>query len=180
MKPLQALRHWAGQSLLRRLWLSTTLMVALVGACTGAVSYALGYVEANRLQDVQLRQVAALVHAGGQMPDATLLTRAAEVDQDARIVVQRLGAPGGLPLPAGLAPGMHVLRAAGQEIWEPLGPVPMARHGGIIEASVPLADLGVYRGASLSLVIVLARDGVAAELLPACGQLTFTLETFAV
>ncbi len=115
MKPLQTLRHWAGQSLLRRLWLSTTLMVALVGACTGAVSYALGYVEANRLQDVQLRQVAALVHAGGQMPDATLLTRAAEVDQDARIVVQRLGAPGGLPLPAGLAPGMHVLRAAGQE-----------------------------------------------------------------
>lgn len=115
MSPVQALRHWAGQSLLRRLWLSTTLMVALVGVCTGAVSYVLGYVEANRLQDVQLRQVAALVHAGGPMPEATLPARAPEIDQDARIVVQRLGAPGGLPLPAGLAPGMHVLRADGQQ-----------------------------------------------------------------
>ena len=113
MTAVQALRHWAGQSLLRRLWLSTTLMVALVGVCTGAVSYVLVYVEANRLQDVQLRQVAALVHAGGPMPEATLPARAPEIDQDARIVVQRLGAPGGLPLPAGLAPGMHVLRADG-------------------------------------------------------------------
>lgn len=114
MNALRALRDWAGQSLLRRLWLWTTLMVALVGAGTAGASYVLGYLAANRLQDAQLRQVAALARAGGQLPDATLLARAAEVDQDARIVVQRLGRPGGLPLPARLTPGMHVLRAAGQ------------------------------------------------------------------
>lgn len=115
MNPVASLRRWSRRSLLRRLWLWTTLIVGLVGASTAAVSYLLGYLEANRLQDTQLRQVAALVHAGGQLPDATLLARAAERDQDARIVVQRLGAAGGLALPATLAPGMHVVRAAGEQ-----------------------------------------------------------------
>ena len=115
MNPVASLRRWSRRSLLRRLWLWTTLIVRLVGASTAAVSYLLGYIEANRLQDTQLRQVAALVHAGGQLPDATLLARAAERDQDARIVVQRLGVPGGLALPPRLAPGMHVVRAAGEQ-----------------------------------------------------------------
>ena len=75
--------------------------------------------------------------------------------------------------------GAYLLRAAGQEIWEPIGPVPLARSMNVIETSVPLADLGVHRGAWLSLIVVLARDGIAAELLPASGQLTFTLESFA-
>ena len=115
MKPLAGLRRWSRRSLLRRLWLWTTLIVALVGASTAVVSYVFGYMEANRLQDAQLRQMAELVHGGDQLPDASRLARAAEIDRDARIVVQRLGAPGGLPLPAHLAPGMHVLHAAGQQ-----------------------------------------------------------------
>ncbi len=115
MNPLAALRAWSRRSLLRRLWLWTTLIVALVGVSTAAVSYVFGYMEANRLQDAQLRQMAELVHVGGHLPDANRLARAAEVDKDARIVVQRLGAPGGLALPTDLAPGMHVVRAAGQQ-----------------------------------------------------------------
>ncbi len=114
MSPLGMLRAWSRRSLLRRLWLWTTLIVALVGASTAAVSYVLGYLEANRLQDAQLRQVAALLGTGARLPDATLLARAAEVDRDARVVVQRLGTRRGLALPADLAPGMHVVRAGGQ------------------------------------------------------------------
>lgn len=133
LNPAGPLRRWSRRSLLRRLWLWTTLIVALVGASTAALSYLLGYLEANRLQDTQLRQVAAMVHAGGRLPDATLLARAAEVDQDARIVVQRLGRAGGLPLPSTLAPGMHVVRAAGQE-WrvfvraDPAGAIAVAQR----------------------------------------------------
>ncbi len=110
--PWAALRRWARQSLLRRLWLWTTLIVVAVGATTTAASYLLGYLAANALQDAQLREIASLAAAPARLPDGVLRT-APGVDGDARVVAQRLGSRGGLPLPADLAPGMHVLRAAG-------------------------------------------------------------------
>jgi len=116
MRALAALRHWAAQSLLRRLWLWTTVSVVAVGLGTAALSYFFGYQEANELQDAQLRQIASLVHRWGSFPDNAVSPAGADVDKDARIVVQRLGAPvgpQGLQLPANLAEGMHVVQSGG-------------------------------------------------------------------
>lgn len=116
MSPLAALRHWGAQSLLRRLWLWMTVSVVLVGLGTAALSYFFGYQEANELQDTQLRQIASLAHRWGNVPDSALNPAGADVDKDARIVVQRLGAPvaaNGLQLPANLADGMHVVQSGG-------------------------------------------------------------------
>ncbi len=112
---LDGLRCWAGRSLLRRLWLWTAAIVAACGVLAAALSYLLGYDEANALQDAQLRQIAALVHGWGALPAAVL--RGGD-DTDARIVVQPLDAPvprGGLQLPATLHEGMQQVRVGGVE-----------------------------------------------------------------
>ncbi|CUA96166.1 ATP-binding protein [Thiomonas bhubaneswarensis] len=116
MKPIAALRHWAAQSLLRRLWLWMTVSVVVVGLGTTALSYFFAYQEANELQDAQLRQIASLVHRWGGLPTVALDPAGADVDPDARVVVQKLGAPigaHGLQLPAGLQDGMHVVESGG-------------------------------------------------------------------
>jgi len=116
MSPLAALRHWGAQSLLRRLWLWMTVSVVAVGLGTAALSYVFGYQEANELQDAQLRQIASLVHRWGNFPDSALNPAGADVDKDARIVVQRLGTSAdknGLQLPAHLPDGMHVVESGG-------------------------------------------------------------------
>ena len=116
MKPLARLRHWGAQSLLRRLWLWMTVSVVVVGLGTAALSYFFGYQEANELQDAQLRQIASLVHRWGSVPSGALDPAGADVDKDARIVVQRLGASvgtQGLHLPPDLASGMNVVEADG-------------------------------------------------------------------
>ncbi len=118
MKPVAALRHWAAQSLLRRLWLWMTVSVVVVGLGTAALSYFFAYEEAYELQDAQLRQVASLVHRWGEVPGNALTPAGADVDKDARIVVQRLGAPPGpqgLNLPTDLPDGMQVVRADGHD-----------------------------------------------------------------
>ena len=119
MSPLAALRHWGAQSLLRRLWLWMTVSVVVVGLGTAALSYFFGYQEANELQDAQLRQIASLVQRWGNLPDSALNPAGADVDKDARIVVQRLGAPvgaHGLQLAADLSDGMHVVQS-GDHAW---------------------------------------------------------------
>ncbi|MDE2253547.1 MAG: two-component sensor histidine kinase [Betaproteobacteria bacterium] len=116
MNPRAMLRQWAAQSLLRRLWLWMTVIVAVVGVCTAAVSYVFGYQEANELQDAQLRQVASLVHRWGDLPQAVLEPQGAEVDKDARIIVERLDravSSRGLALPRQLGVGMHVVQSGG-------------------------------------------------------------------
>ena len=72
----------------------------------------------------------------------------------------------------------RLLRAAGQEIWEPLQTVPAVRQGSVLELQVPLAALGLHSGDSVALVVALARSGTVCELLPSSGHLTFTLEAF--
>ncbi len=119
MNPLAALRHWGAQSLLRRLWLWMTVSVVVVGLGTAALSYFFGYQEANELQDAQLRQIASLVHRWGHLPDSALNPAGADVDKDARIVVQKLGAPvgaHGLQLSKDLSDGMHVVQS-GDHAW---------------------------------------------------------------
>jgi signal transduction histidine kinase len=118
MKPVAALRHWAAQSLLRRLWLWMTVSVVVVGLGTAALSYFFAYEEAYELQDAQLRQIASLVHRWGEVSGNALNPAGADVDKDARIVVQRLGAPPGpqgLNLPANLPDGMQVVHADGHD-----------------------------------------------------------------
>jgi len=118
MKPVAALRHWAAQSLLRRLWLWMTVSVVVVGLGTAALSYFFAYEEAYELQDAQLRQIASLVHRWGEVPGNALTPAGADVDKDARIVVQRLGAPPGpqgLSLPPNLPDGMQVVHADGHD-----------------------------------------------------------------
>ena len=108
-------RRWARRSLLRRLGLWTAAIVTVCGVLAAALSYLLGYDEANALQDAQLRQIAALVHGWGTLPAAVL--RGGD-DTDARIVVQPLDAPvpaGGLRLPAALHAGMQQVRVAGRD-----------------------------------------------------------------
>lgn len=116
MNPVNVLRRWAAQSLLRRLWLWMSIIVVGVGIATASVSYWFGFQEANELQDAQLRQIASLVHRWGNLPQDVIEPRGADVDKDARIVVQRLDlpAPGrGLHLPAHLPEGMHVVESDG-------------------------------------------------------------------
>ena len=112
---VERLHRWASRSLLRRLWLWTAAIVAACGVLAAALSYALGYDEANALQDAQLRQIAALVHGWGALPAAVL--RGGD-DADARVVVQPLDAPvppGGLQLPSTLHDGMQQLRVGGED-----------------------------------------------------------------
>ncbi len=136
MNPRAMLRQWAAQSLLRRLWLWMTVIVAVVGVCTAAVSYVFGYQEANELQDAQLRQVASLVHRWGDLPQAVLEPQGAEVDKDARIIVERLDRPAsshGLALPGQLGVGMHVVQSGGHS-WRvfvregPMGRIAVAQR----------------------------------------------------
>ncbi|MBW4047970.1 MAG: two-component sensor histidine kinase [Proteobacteria bacterium] len=136
MNPRAMLRQWAAKSLLRRLWLWMTVIVAVVGVCTAAVSYVFGYQEANELQDAQLRQVASLVHRWGDLPQAVLEPQGAEVDKDARIIVERLDRPAssrGLALPRQLGVGMHVVQSGGHS-WRvfvrdgPMGRIAVAQR----------------------------------------------------
>ncbi len=115
MRPIERARGWARGSLLRRLWLWTALIVTAFGLLAAGTSYLLGYGEANALQDAQLRQIAALVHGWGALPDAVLAGGDAA---DAKVVVQRLEAPqtgGRMRLPSTLHDGMQLVRVDGHD-----------------------------------------------------------------
>ena len=124
LNPIPPLRHWAAQSLRRRLWLWMTIIVAVAGLSTGAVSYFFGYQEANELQDAQLRQIASLVHRYGLKPTSVIESHGADADRDARFIIERLRASGPGPqllanrlaLPSKLTPGMHTIEA-GAHSW---------------------------------------------------------------
>ncbi|HVA41076.1 MAG TPA: HAMP domain-containing sensor histidine kinase, partial [Candidatus Binataceae bacterium] len=116
MNRFRPLRHWASESLLRRLLLWMTVTVAGVGLSAAGASYVIGYQEAKELQDVQLRQIALLVHRWGHLPQSVLAPQGADVDEDTRIIVERLGAPAladGLHLPNSVGDGMHQVESGG-------------------------------------------------------------------
>ncbi|NLZ40808.1 MAG: two-component sensor histidine kinase, partial [Comamonadaceae bacterium] len=110
-------------SLERRLSLVLTLGIGLVALVAGLFSFAAAYDEARELQDDMLRQVALLAGAGRVRP-APADAHFAEHDDAARIVVQSLGESdpqgrsvdqgGTLPIPPGLADGLHTLTLAGE------------------------------------------------------------------
>jgi two-component system, OmpR family, sensor kinase len=118
MSWLRLLRRWADQSLLRRFWLEMALIVSVVGFGTAIASYHFSYQEAEELQDSQLRQIASLVSRWRDLPQGVLEPQGADVDEDARIIVRRLGATAsastdGLHLPPDLQDGMHLVKSEG-------------------------------------------------------------------
>ena len=77
-----------------------------------------------------------------------------------------------------------VSRARGGEEWEHVGELSEAlRKGGVAEVCVPLAQLGLELGQTVSLFVALARDRRIVETLPSVGEdyecLTFTLAPYA-
>ena len=115
-----SLRRWFGRSLLRRLWLGMTALITALALSTTAAAYLFGYQEARELQDVQLRQIASLVVRWRDLPQSVLEPQGADVDDDARIIVERLdtasaASADGLQLPRDLPTGMHLVRSAGSD-----------------------------------------------------------------
>ena len=113
---MSALRRWFRQSLLRRLWVWTTLLVVLFGTGTAAISYLFGYNEANEYQDIQLRQIASLVHRWGTLPPTVLAPDGGDADRETSIIVEPLE-PGSASrvadLPQTLTDGLQTVQAGG-------------------------------------------------------------------
>ncbi len=117
MNPFRRLRTWASTSLLRRLWSWMTAIVTVAALTAAGAAYLAGYQEAMELQDTQLRQIAVLVHRWGNLPPSVLEPQGADVDEDARIIVERLDGPApadGLHLPRSLADGMQQVESDGK------------------------------------------------------------------
>ncbi len=117
MSPLRWLRTWASASLLRRLWSSMTAIVTLVALTAAGASYLVGYREAMELQDAQLRQIAVLAYRWGDLPPSVLEPEGTDVDEEARIHVERLdgAAPAAGPrLPRSLPDGMQQVESGGR------------------------------------------------------------------
>lgn len=73
-------------------------------------------------------------------------------------------------------PGVQMSFAEGRETWHPIKTLHSVAVGQrSIEISVPLSDLSLKLGDSLSLVVVVARSGVILEALPSSGHLSFNL-----
>ena len=105
------------QSLQFRLSASLSLLVVAMALISGAVSFVLAFQDAIELQDNQLREVAALIFRQN-LPLALGVSNhgVADVDPEARVIVQLLGqpgAPGATRLPASLPDGMQTATQGG-------------------------------------------------------------------
>ncbi len=105
------------QSLQFRLSASLSLLVAAMALISGAVSFVLAFQDAIELQDNQLREVAALIFRQN-LPLALGVSNhgVADIDPEARVIVQLLGqpgAPGATRLPASLPDGMQTATQGG-------------------------------------------------------------------
>lgn len=112
-------------SLRARLLLTLSLLIVAAAGLAGALSFGLAYRDARALQDILLQQVGAQVAAQAVAP--VLLPPDpyfADKDDDARLIVQRLGEPnpeqrhvdegGALPVPTSVADGLHTLTLDGE------------------------------------------------------------------
>jgi alpha-amylase/alpha-mannosidase (GH57 family) len=89
-----------------------------------------------------------------------------------------------IALPSQTTERAVVSRARGEEEWEEVGEVTSAaRKGGVVEICLPLAQLELELGQTVSLFVALARDRRIVETLPSVGddheRLTLTLASHA-
>lgn len=112
-------------SLRARLLLTLSLLIVAIAVLAGALSFGLVYRDARALQDILLQQVGTQLAAQALAP--VLLPPDPyfeDKDDDARLVVQRLGEPnpdnlhvddgGALPVPESVADGLHTLMLDGE------------------------------------------------------------------
>ncbi len=165
MNALRRMRRWLQRSLLRRLWVWTAVLVVGFGAATAAMSFLVGYGEANDYQDVELQQIAALAHRWGSRPPTMLAPRGTQANGAgaASVVVEPLGrarAPGIAQFPADLPDGLQTVRI-GATAWRVLvtrsatGRIAVAQRADVrTEAAVDSAQRTLYP--LLGLIPVLA------------------------
>ncbi len=120
---MDGLKRRLNESVQLKLSFTLSLAILAVAIVAGVFSFLSAFDEAHELQDDVLRQVAQLIDRQRLSPAApTTDTRLKDVDEESRVIVQRLGeanpnpsAEGGaLPLPTTLTDGLHTLEAGGK------------------------------------------------------------------
>ncbi|OZI30991.1 two-component sensor histidine kinase [Bordetella genomosp. 10] len=111
-------------SVQRKLSVTLSLAILAVAVVAGIVSFLSAFEEAHELQDDVLRLVARIMDRQRLSPDRPPAeARGQAGDEEARVIVQRLGQPasalgvddgGPLPLPATLADGLYTLELSGE------------------------------------------------------------------
>ena len=126
---MDGFKNFLNVSLQRKLSVTLSLAILSVALASGVFSFLSAYNEAYELQDDVLRQVGALMDRQHASPDVVTGKGSREGNEEARVVVQRLGdakhgSPsvddgGPLPLSKGLPNGLQTLRV-GEESFRVL------------------------------------------------------------
>lgn len=122
---MDGLKKRLNESVQLKLSFTLSLAILVVAIVAGVFSFLSAFDEAHELQDDVLRQVAQLMDRQRLSPATpTTDTRPKDVDEESRVIVQRLGevspsavgvdAGGTLPLPATLSDGLHTLEVGGE------------------------------------------------------------------
>lgn len=122
---MDGLKRRLNESVQLKLSFTLSLAILVTAIVAGGFSFLSAFDEAHELQDDVLRQVAQLMdrqHLSPARP--TIDTRAKDVDEESRVIVQRLGeanssslgvdAGGLLALPTTLTDGLHTLKVSGE------------------------------------------------------------------
>ena len=122
---MDGLKRRLNESVQLKLSFTLSLAILVTAIVAGSFSFLSAFDEAHELQDDVLRQVAQLMDRQ-HLPPATptIDTRVKDVDEESRVIVQRLGeanpsslgvdAGGLLPLPTTLTDGLHTLKVSGE------------------------------------------------------------------
>ena len=122
---MDGLKRRLNESVQLKLSFTLSLAILVTAIVAGGFSFLSAFDEAHELQDDVLRQVAQLMdrqHLSPATPNID--ARLKEVDEESRVIVQRLGeanssslgvdAGGLLPLPTTLTDGLHTLKVSGE------------------------------------------------------------------
>ncbi len=122
---MDGLKRRLNESVQLKLSFTLSLAILVTAIVAGSFSFLSAFDEAHELQDDVLRQVAQLMDRQHLSPATpTIDARVKDVDEESRVIVQRLGeanssslgvdAGGLLPLPITLNDGLHTLKVSGE------------------------------------------------------------------
>jgi two-component system OmpR family sensor kinase len=122
---MDGLKRRLNESVQLKLSFTLSLAILVLAVVAGIFSFLSAFDKAHELQDDVLRQVAQLMDRQRLLPASpTADTRARDVDEEARVIVQRLGesspsplsvdAGGTLLLPTNLSDGLYTLEIGGE------------------------------------------------------------------